>query len=223
MAYSICIEEIETRWIAHVPSLPGCFSSETECAVTVARIPVCLETYVAWCREHEISVEVPIGGPVIEEQIRAWNSVEDYEVNAFFAADRPPVEEGELPFYKQLLNATKMDLQMEFEGQDENELKRRLQGERWSIEGILRHVVVAEQWYLSHLGLEMKETLPEGPLQGFSVVHDHFIRTLPQLIALDGIFNNYGETWSARKVLRRALWHRGDHRMHIRKLKMLPE
>jgi hypothetical protein len=28
-----------------------------------------------------------------------------------------------------------------------------------------------------------------------------------------------GETWSARKVLRRAMWHERDHTQHIRKLR----
>jgi hypothetical protein len=28
-----------------------------------------------------------------------------------------------------------------------------------------------------------------------------------------------GETWSARKVLRRSLWHRRDHTAHIAKLR----
>jgi predicted RNase H-like HicB family nuclease len=221
MAYSMCAEEIEGRWIVHVPSLPGCFASDERYEDAIARVPTSVETYIEWCRNHEITIEYPLGEPVLEERIRAWSSVEDYEVNAFFAMDRPPVKEEELPLCEWLLNATKSDLQMEFEGGEEVKLQRRLQGERWSIIGILGHVVSAEQWYLSHLGFMIKDALPEDPLERFGLVHEFFIRTLPQLVQLDGIFSNYGETWSARKVLRRALWHRRDHTMHIGKLKLL--
>ncbi len=41
---------------------------------------------------------------------------------------------------------------------------------------------------------------------------------LPELVGAAQIVERVGERWSARKVLRRTLWHERDHTQHIAKL-----
>jgi hypothetical protein len=95
-----------------------------------------------------------------------------------------------------------------------------LPGEQWSIEGVLEHVAKSEWWYLDRLGLAFpREGIPEDAKLFLREVHAHMLVTLPELQKRGGAVTLAGETWSARKVLRRSLWHRRDHTAHIAKLR----
>ena len=78
---------------------------------------------------------------------------DDYEVNAFFASDRPPVTVEELPEYDLLLGAARQDVLAAVNDLSPEQLDRTLPGERWPIAGILHHVARAELWYLDRIGL----------------------------------------------------------------------
>ena len=39
MPYVVCAEEMDGRWIAHVPDLPGCFTSHSERDLAIAAAP----------------------------------------------------------------------------------------------------------------------------------------------------------------------------------------
>ena len=95
-----------------------------------------------------------------------------------------------------------------------------LPGEQWSIEGVLEHVAKSEWWYLDRLGLAFPRAgIPEDAKLFLRQVHAHMLVTLPELQKRGGAVTLAGETWSARKVLRRSLWHRRDHTAHIVKLR----
>ena len=90
MPYVVCAEEVEDRWVAHVPDLPGCFASDKERDEAINAVPPAIQEYVAWCSGHGLHVSGISGPMVVDEVIRSWMYEDDYEVNAFFAADRPP-------------------------------------------------------------------------------------------------------------------------------------
>jgi hypothetical protein len=93
-------------------------------------------------------------------------------------------------------------------------------GERWSIDGILRHVGGAEWWYMDRLGLAIpREQVPDEPFERLEKVRAHLISVLPRLIGSAQVVGINGEIWSPRKLLRRAVWHERDHKAHIEKLK----
>ena len=48
MRYSVCCEEMEGRWIAHVPSLWGCFSTAADRLTAPAALPATTAEYRAW-------------------------------------------------------------------------------------------------------------------------------------------------------------------------------
>jgi hypothetical protein len=46
-------------------------------------------------------------------------------------------------------------------------------------------------------------------------VREQFAEVLPKLVGDERIVTRVSEPWSARKILRRALWHERDHTQQI--------
>lgn len=219
MAYIVCVEEQESRWIAHVPDLPGCFATHEDREAAIGAVPSAVEAFVAWCQAHGLRISGLSAPMVVAEVVRSWEYEDGYIVNAFFAADRPPVVEEDLAEYRILLEATMADLRNMVGDLDYAELDKELPGERWPISGVLHHVARSDWWYLDRLGLAFpREELPDDALACLDRVHEHFLASLEQLTKRSGVVTMAGENWSARKVLRRSLWHRRDHTQHIQKL-----
>ena len=220
MAYIVCAEEMDGRWIAHVPDLPGCFSAHRDRDVAIKGIPAALESYVLWCQRHGMRISGLAGPMLVSEVIRAWTYEEEYEVNAFFASDRPPVTAGEEEEFRRLLEMTGRDLLAAVEGLAPQDLAKEFSGERWSILGILRHVANSDLWYLDRLGLALPQSdLPDEVMPRLERVRAHTLASLPALTLRTGVVALSAELWSARKVLRRTLWHERDHTDHILKLR----
>ena len=223
MPYIVCAEEMDGRWIAHVPDLPGCFSSHTERELAIAAAPKAVEEYVAWCGRHGMRLSGVSPPMVVVEVVRAWLYEPESEVNAFFAADRPPLAADELPDVQRLLGATRKDLLQALDGLDPDNMQRPIAGERWPIAGIVYHVATSELWYLDRIGLAFSraELSPE-PQEALEQVRRHLLAKLPELSRQTGVVALAGEVWSARKVLRRTLWHERDHTQHILGLRSRP-
>jgi len=220
MAYIVCAEEMDGRWIAHVPDLPGCFSAHKDRDVAIKGIPAALESYVLWCQRHGMRISGLAGPMMVSEVIRAWTYEEEYEVNAFFASDRPPVTAAEVEEFRHLLEMTGRDLLAAVEGLAPQDLAKEFSGERWSILGILRHVANSDLWYLDRLGLALPQAdLPDEVMPRLERVRAHTLASLPALMSRTGVVALSAELWSARKVLRRTLWHERDHTDHILKLR----
>lgn len=221
MPYIVCAEEMERRWIAHVPDLPGCFATHEQRDQAIDLVPRHVEDYIEWTASHGLRVSGLSGPMVVSEVIRAWPYEEDYEVNAFFAADRPPLLPDELEEYEILLQASRADLDAVLEGLDQGDLEYEVAGERWPILGILDHVALAEQWYFDRMGIGLSTgELPDNPLDRLRRVRENSLARLPDLGRRQGVVTLSGETWSARKVMRRTLWHERDHTDHIGKLRL---
>lgn len=220
VAYLVCAEEMEGNWIAHAPDLPGCFASHRDREVAIAGVPAAVESYLAWGRGHGLQVSGLAGPMVVSEVIRAWRYEEDYEVNAFFASDRQPLSDLEVPEFERLLRAARQDLLAAVDGLSAEELDRALAGERWPIRGVLEHLASAEWWYLDRMGLAgPSRDLPQDVFDRLEAARQHLLSQLRTLYERTGVVTLSGETWSARKVMRRALWHERDHTEHIGKMR----
>ncbi|MCJ7676966.1 MAG: type II toxin-antitoxin system HicB family antitoxin [Anaerolineales bacterium] len=220
MAYIVCAEEMDGRWIAHVPDLPGCYSAHKDRDVAIKGVQAAVEAYVLWCQRHGLRVSGLAGPMMVSEVIRAWTYEDEYEVSAFFASDRPPVMAEELDEFRRLLEMTRQDLLAAVEGLAPQDLAKEFSGERWPILGILRHVANADVWYLDRLGLALpRAELPEDVMARLERVRGHLLGVLTTLASRTGVVALSGELWSARKVLRRTLWHERDHTDHILKLR----
>jgi uncharacterized damage-inducible protein DinB len=215
MLYHLNLESMEDRWIAYVSELPGCYVSDLDQTVALAKAPYAVADYWGWLRAHGEAVpDEPIQTRV-DEIHRAWNSEPDYEVNAFFAADRSPLAPDEITHALRLFEWSRADLLTAVEALSPADLAREVE-DGWSIRRILLHVGGAEWWYLDRLGLAFPEAeVPEEPSARLDKVRAHFRGVLPTLARDERLTEPDHECWSPRKMLRRALWHERDHTDHI--------
>ena len=219
MRYAICLEEIEGRWIAHAPSLPGCFASAGERRAVEVSVPQAIRDYFAWRRAHgddsapsEPAIEIEI-----EEIVREWAhpAEPDYLVNAFFASDAPPLTSEDIAQALRLLEWSRADLWASIDRLSSDVLKQPVEGE-WSIGGILNHMSRAEWWYLDRLELAPPSDKEPGEWRGrLEMARARLREVLPRLEGVARIELRIGEVWSPRKMLRRAIWHERDHTQHI--------
>lgn len=220
MPYVVCAEEMERRWIAHVPDLPGCFATHHDRETAIGQVPRAIERYLEWVAGHGLRVSGLSGPMIVTEVIRAWNYEAEYEVNAFFASDRPPLRPEELQEYERLLMASRDDLDHALDGLEMEDLEAEIPGERWPILGILDQVALAEQWYFDRMGIGLATgELPGDPLERLVRVRENTLTRLADLGKREGVITLSGETWSARKVMRRTLWHEREQTQHIRGLR----
>ena len=219
MTIPVSIEKMETRWIAYAAGLPGCFSSSEDRDAAAAGIPAELCAYLDWSARHgEPLSGVDVSAPVeIREIIAEWVHPGSGEaVNAFFAADVPPLTTAEIARDACLFDWTRADLLEAIAGLAPEILDRPVVGD-WSIGGIFYHTTRGDWWYLRALGLA--PSWSASPKNGLPALLDWtqslILAALPGLVDQTRVESYNGELWSPRKFLRRALWHRRDHTAHI--------
>jgi predicted RNase H-like HicB family nuclease len=222
MAYLVCVEEAEDRWIAHVPDLPGCFTWDEGRDVAIQAVPDAVEDYIGWAKGHGLHITGLSAPMQVSEVIRAWEFEDGKMVQAFFATDRPPLISEELQEYEALLEATLRDLAVVLDDFNAEAMGQSFPNERWTIAGVIEHIARAEWWYLDRLGLAFPQAeMPSDPIEAVMAVHQYMLSSLDALVERSGVVTIRGEAWSSRKVLRRTLWHRRDHHEHLLKLRKM--
>ncbi len=252
MLYRIAIEvdadldpRAEGRCQTWVLEHPGCFAYAKTVEQALAIAPDALFDYATWIASRnqgeswletsqiELSLEETWEVYSIDEnfdtvaQTVGLNSL--YEVNAWFRHDWKPLTEQDIERGLKLLEWSRADLLDLVQDQEAQLMQMEFPNERWNITGILRHVGGAEWWYLDRLGLGFpQEKVPQDAFIRLEQVRQRLVEVLPGLIGSPQVVGVYGEIWSPRKLLRRALWHERDHTFHIRKLiaaydKLLPD
>ncbi|MCL4505694.1 MAG: DinB family protein [Chloroflexi bacterium] len=155
----------------------------------------------------------------IAETFHSFASAQDpeYLVNAFFADDRRPPGYWDVALALRLLQWTRQDLLQAIQSATPAQLNQPIAGEvSGSIAGIMKHIAGAENWYLNQLDSALDRAgLPDDPLDMLTAVRANTRAQLVKLVGDERITLNCGESWSARKVIRRALWHERDHTQHI--------
>ena len=220
--YRMAVEDMETAHsVAWVLDLPGCFSSAPTKEEAIARAPDRIASYFAWLTGHNPALP-SVSGPFEVQLVQTYQSFESeecpgYLVNAFFEDDRRPLCYWDIEVALGLLRWSRQDLLEAVRPLPHETLVQPIPGEvRGTIAGILEHVAVAENWYLGQLDLGLaRSALPEDPMEKLEIVRMHARAQLAMLINHDVTTASCDETWSARKVLRRALWHERDHTQHI--------
>jgi uncharacterized damage-inducible protein DinB len=225
MHIRLAVEDVEpNHWIAWALNLPACYSSATTIADAVAHAPQKIKEYFSWLLGHDRSVLI-INEPIKVEVVETFHSFAssedpDYIVNAFFEDDRRPLEYWEVEIALRLLDWTRQDLLGVIHSTTKDQLTIAILGEvRGSITGILNHVAIAENWYFNQLGYGIEQAqLPGDPLEMLKVVRANTREHLVKLIGDERITKNCDELWSARKIVRRTLWHERDHTQQSRQL-----
>ncbi len=217
------------RGIAWALEHPGCLAYGADAEEAKANMPAAVEEYAAWVRAH--GMKWMDDGPV---QVAVEDVFDDYRlapnpdlggegpmVEAFFHYDAEPLSGTDVERASKLLDWGWEDLLACVTSLSPQQLTEKRPGERWNINGILQHVAHAEWWYQACVSLPMppeENDLPEEPLGSLELVRAHLMALLPKLEGVHTMLDVEGETWSPRKMLRRAAWHERDHTQHIRKL-----
>ncbi len=218
MTYKIGLEIIEPdNWVAFVFDFPGCFSQAKIQIECIDNIPNAITEYLNWCEgyetaesEHEIQFE-------ITEKFTELKYQDDYTINAFFEHDKKPLTQDDIYRIEWILNLTRKDLMNVIQTAKPEQLKQTIERERQTnIIGILKHIATAELWYWESLALAFpRDELPRDIIASLHKTRTHTLLNLEKLINNDNINERRGEKWSARKIIRRLLWH---ERIHTRQI-----
>lgn len=221
MLYHLDVEDMEpNHWIAYVFELPGCFSSARTYDEATAHAPARIAEHFDWLLHHGSTTRLATEPIEVEvsEVFQSFKSEGDYIVNAFFAHDREPLSDYDVRGGLSLLESTRRDLLELLEPLTDEQLRAPRHDDQ-SIEAILAHIAWAEWWYVDRLNLAFpRDEMPLNPIVALRHVREQFVDALPTLIGDERIMTRVGEQWSARKVLRRALWHERDHTQHLTRL-----
>ncbi len=221
MRYRFGIEDIEPgHWVAWALDLPGCFSSGATQQDAIEGAEAAIAAFMRWRREYgrPLQVRDDTIEIAVEEVFHSLHAEDDYIVNAFFAADARPLSEAEIEEARWLLTSTRQDLlnalaparanwRDDMDPADEHR----------SLADIMRHIATAERWYLALLGFE-QAPLPMHALAALDQTRSFMLQHLSLMVGDEAIRESSGERWSARKVVRRTLWHERDHTRQIRTL-----
>ena len=219
---------MEGRSIAWILGHPGCFANGANGPQALAAVPQAIHDYRHWILAH--TKNSWLSGTETEYQVEGtWECYsinEDYEldpdgeeIDAWFRNDWIPLTADDIQHGLLLLNWGREDLLSTVGNLSTEILERTYPNERWNIAGILNHIGGAEWWYLDRLGLAFpRAEVPEQPFERLQKLRERLIETLPLLAGSKQVVGVYGEFWSPRKLLRRAVWHERDHIAHIRKL-----
>lgn len=196
---NVGIEDIEPDyWVAWVFDIPGCFSSGRTEADALAGVPLAYAI--------ETNDQRPVTVQVLE-RVRAVAADDDpdFLVNAWFRDDGRPLTAREVREGIDRLDANRarlLDLLSEAPRDQE-------------IERLVVHMATAEQWYLGQLNSTPER--PAGivdPLERLQWVRSELEAALLRLVGRQLEVTQL-ETWTPRKLLRRAIWHERDHTMQI--------
>ena len=223
----------DDRSIAWALEHPGCFAYGADAAEAKANMPSAVEQYAAWVQRHgmkwmddgplQVFVEETFDDHRLYAHSAAYpGSGSNPMVEAFFQTDANPLNGMDVERAFKLLDWSRQGLLDSIRGLDSDQLNQQFPGERWSINGILLHVAHAEWWYQACVSAPMppkENDLPAEPLGSLELVRAHLAALLAKQEDVRFTVDIDGETWSFRKMLRRAAWHERDHSQHIWKLR----
>ncbi|MBL8096709.1 MAG: type II toxin-antitoxin system HicB family antitoxin [Anaerolineales bacterium] len=220
MVYSLNLEHLDGRWYAHVAELPGAFSDGGTVDEATRGAAQAIANHLVWSEADVDHGPRPLA--TVTEIIRSWNYAPDYEVNAFFATDRPPLTDEDVEGMRKLLYLARAELLDSFLGLTFDQLVQKPDPETWSVVEVLRHISTAENWYLDRLGLAHEPAWEMGDTLGrVLLVRQHLLDVLPGLVGDERVTEWNGELWSPRKVVRRTLWHELLHARDIKRVRGL--
>lgn len=225
MHIRLAVEDVEpNHWIAWALNLPACYSSANTITDAVAHAPQKIAEYFSWLLSHDRLMPI-INEPIEVEVVETFHSFissenPDYIVNAFFKDDYRPWGYWDNEIALRLLDWTRQDLLGVIHSTTQDQLTQAIMGEvHGSIMGILNHIASAENWYFNQLGYGLERAqLPSDTLEKLIVVRTNTREQLIKLIGDERIIKNCDELWSARKIVRRTLWHERDHTQQSRQL-----
>jgi len=216
--------KVEGRTLAWALDYPGVFTYGSDDAEALLRMPREMLRFENWLNLHTDQPWVQLEGLDMHidetfEVSSVWYDGKTHGVHSFFQSDMVPLTGKDVRKALLIFIWQREELLAGVETLPEQVLKHEFEGQRWTIEGILEHIARVEKWYFSRMGMEVTLPVENGnPLHLLEISSAATNHYLPQLIGFDQVFEHHQEKWSARKLVRRLLWHQRDHIDHIRDL-----
>lgn len=219
MEYHLDIAETEPdRWVAHIFELHGCFSRGETAEKAVKAAPEAIADYLIWRDGYGSEQPVTPDNIEVSELIGCINRGK-YYINAFFEHDRLALTKDDIDQISIILSYTHNDLNNLLQTIPHDLFNREIPDERFvSINGIISHIATAEWWYFDSMKLGYaRDELNGDPRVDLEMTRKKTLSVMSQLVSSTDIVLRREENWSARKILRRTLWHEIVHTRHIRR------
>ncbi|MBN1438447.1 MAG: DinB family protein [Anaerolineales bacterium] len=219
------IENLEPDcWVLSVFDAVGCFSSGRSEEEARAQAGNRVRQYFKWLGKKdgnpapfEEAVEV-----VIAERFEAypWPKDPAVLVHAFFEDDARPLRPWDLDIGRRLLEWGREDFIRLSGFLMPDSLNHRENAPNWSLlDRLMGHIWEFESTVLKRMGTMLDPAEMPGDAMGrLEVVRAKFLEKLPEWAEADLTTEEFGEKWSARKALRRVLWHERHHLWELESL-----
>jgi predicted RNase H-like HicB family nuclease len=229
MEVGVCLEVGPEAAGAFVPSCPGCwvFGRNEESALEKAKGAI--SDWYAWMRSHGEPVEIPFTISVSANEVLhvSYNPAEAGKPEPLFWSEVLPVSTRDIKGFLRLLDYSRNDLLRLVSGFDADLLRWKPKNGPRTIGNCLRHIAMAEWWYVTRLDIGLPARFPRNTFELLSYTRELAKRNLSHLskekrrrifqpkIDPSPICN----LWTARKVLRRFVDHERLHTEYIKKAK----
>lgn len=221
MKIHLGIEDMEPRnWVAWVFEIPGCYARASTREEAVNLLPDAFTEMLARLMQAGFLAFDKFKMPVemtVAEEFRAFESSPDYLVNAFFENDSIPLATGDIEYAQCILDLNRRELLSILSGLPPATREQSIPGEvQKNINGILKHIGTAEWWYWDRFDMAFpREEWPVDVLELLAKVRNLTLSELPALVGSAKSIERRGEQWSARKLMRRTIWHERVHTLQI--------
>src|SRR5258706_4060744 len=150
------------RSIAWALEHPGCYAYGKDADSALAAMPAAIRAYANWINQHEpawlrtqnidINVDDVWNNYFVNDKFeRATASENAYAVEAWFQYDWRPLSGEEIERALKLLAWSRADLLKAIDGLSAEKLDQAYPNEKWTINGILRHIGGGEGWGIERL------------------------------------------------------------------------
>jgi predicted RNase H-like HicB family nuclease/uncharacterized damage-inducible protein DinB len=238
-SWSVNLEHGDQWWYAHVAELPGCFTRGTTREAALNALSEAVAEHLAFLRTHGLLLKkTPTDFSVSEEIHDIPELGESGGAVALFASDRVPVTGEDCDLFLRLMEWNRAELLALIEPIQEHERNARpLSGKR-TVNETLRHIMHAEEWYVSRLGPAIQRQY-EGRLRSLCqgrrgrIIGDQLVAArksavltlkevqqggVPEVFQRRAYTGHPDEDWTFRKVLRRFVEHEREHIGTIKQL-----
>lgn len=213
----------ESRTLAWALDFPGAFAYGKDDAEALEKMPEALANYKTWQWHHdgekwENAARIELQ---VVETFDTFITADGNTIYAFFEDDRRPLQTIEIVQALKMHTWQRQELLEGVRSLSSEIMTRMLPGQRWNINGILNHIGRTEIYCLESMELPIHSaefSLVHNPFRILELSFELIQNLLPKLEGDAAVRDQGGELWSARKLLRRLLWHQRDHIDHIQQI-----